>query len=252
MLYRFNWLLVCLLIFPVIAYSATASNSSFKAEILKREAAFNQNNSISVQDKKLFAASYIFKLYKLADYQPLWDEKNARSLITAIENIKNDGLTPKDYLHAELLSSTHALKEGQLSNTARLDIDLLFSEAYLRAVYNLLVGKVDPESLDSAFNFSLQLDGDGEDLPMLLQKIQSGQIEQAFDWARPQHRRYRLLKDGLAKYRAIQADGGWQPIDNGKTLKPGDSDPRVAQLRKRLSVTGDHNSPVDDSPVYDE
>jgi murein L,D-transpeptidase YcbB/YkuD len=252
MFYRINLFILFLLFIPVLAHSATTgSGGDFKAALLTQEAILQKSNSLSLQDKKLYAADYAFKLYRLASYQPLWNHENATALIESIENIRHDGLSPKDYLHDELLSSIITLKDNALPVTARVDNDLLFTEAFLRATYNLLVGKVDPESLDSDFNFSQQL-GNGENLPMLLQKIQSGQIDQALDWARPQHRRYQWLKDALAKYRAIQQAGGWQPIADGKSLKPGDSDPRVIQLRKRLQVTGDYQASMNDSPLFDE
>jgi murein L,D-transpeptidase YcbB/YkuD len=247
-----RFLITCLVIFPITFISTTVSaETKFSDEILKRESMLLKNKTASVGKTRLHGARFIYKLYKLSEYQPLWNQKNSKALLTSIENISMDGLTPNDYLKDSITPLVTSYDSGKLSVNQQADRDLLLSEAFVRAVYNLLVGKVDPESLDSDFNFSQTLAG-GKSAPMLLEKIKSSQIEQAFDWARPKLPRYQWLKDGLAKYRSIQAAGGWEPIPNGKTLKPGDSDPRVAQLRKRLSITGDYQGKVEDSPLFDD
>ena len=253
-IYMANYLrlfIVCLALLPITFFStAISAETEFRDEILKRESILLKNKTASVGKTRLYGAKFIFKLYKLSEYQPLWNQKNSKALLTSIENIRMDGLTPNDYLLDKITPLVTAYDKGKLSVNQQVDRDFLLSEAFVRAVYNLLVGKVDPESLDSDFNFALKLDG--KNTPILFEKIKSNQIEQTFDWARPKLPRYQWLKDGLAKYRSIQAAGGWEPIPNGKTLKPGDSDPRVAQLRKRLSITGDYQGKAGDSPLFDD
>lgn len=62
---------------------------------------------------------------------------------------------------------------------------------------------------------------------------------------------YRKLKEQLGKYYAIQAKGGWQPINVEKKLKPGDSSAAIASIKKRLLMTGE--LPVNDtSSVYND
>jgi len=62
---------------------------------------------------------------------------------------------------------------------------------------------------------------------------------------------YHLLKSVLKKYRAIQDAGGWEAVPEGPTLKPGMTDPRIHQLRKRLAITGDFEGTVTGSDNYD-
>lgn len=53
---------------------------------------------------------------------------------------------------------------------------------------------------------------------------------------------YYNLRTALNKYRKIRDNGGWGKIElpeNVKSIKPGDDLPAVAQLRKRLAITGD-------------
>ncbi|HTI66295.1 MAG TPA: L,D-transpeptidase family protein [Caulobacteraceae bacterium] len=50
---------------------------------------------------------------------------------------------------------------------------------------------------------------------------------------------YAQLRQALARYRAIAADGGWDSVPSGKAPKPGAADPRAAALRARLAAEGD-------------
>ena len=53
---------------------------------------------------------------------------------------------------------------------------------------------------------------------------------------------YYKLKDILRKYREIEKNGGWDPIDadpNRKSFKPGDTSVTIQQIRERLFMTGD-------------
>jgi len=55
----------------------------------------------------------------------------------------------------------------------------------------------------------------------------------------PENRYDTGLQRALERYRAIADNGGWAAIPAGATLRPGDRDPRVRDLRRRLAVTGD-------------
>lgn len=65
---------------------------------------------------------------------------------------------------------------------------------------------------------------------------------------------YDNLRKALKRYREIENEGGWGTIvfpSGKKVLKPGDSDPAVAQVRKRLFVSGDIATDSG-SAVFDE
>ncbi len=53
------------------------------------------------------------------------------------------------------------------------------------------------------------------------------------------HEPYRLLKEKLAVYYNVTKSGGWPQITGVKSLKKGASSPAVAQLKKRLQLSGD-------------
>ncbi|OLY91700.1 L,D-transpeptidase catalytic domain [Cnuella takakiae] len=54
------------------------------------------------------------------------------------------------------------------------------------------------------------------------------------------HKNYGLLKDQLGKYLQIVKSGGWPMVPaTDKKLKPGQSSPAIAILKKRLQISGD-------------
>ncbi|MEN8132415.1 MAG: L,D-transpeptidase family protein, partial [Pseudomonadota bacterium] len=64
--------------------------------------------------------------------------------------------------------------------------------------------------------------------------------------------RYEKLRRVLARYREIAAQGGWELIPDGETLKPGMSDWRVPVIRRRLYLTDSLKSDGLSSTAYDE
>ena len=64
---------------------------------------------------------------------------------------------------------------------------------------------------------------------------------------------YYNLRKGLQRYREISKRGGWGTVnlpEGVKSLKPGDNYPAVAQLRKRLAISGEFGSD-NGSTVFD-
>ncbi len=70
-----------------------------------------------------------------------------------------------------------------------------------------------------------------------------------------QYSMYYNLRTALNRYRKIRDNGGWAKIElpeGVKSIKPGDDLPAVAQLRKRLAITGDINSDSGGTKYDDE
>ncbi|WP_250461132.1 L,D-transpeptidase family protein [Microbulbifer litoralis] len=63
---------------------------------------------------------------------------------------------------------------------------------------------------------------------------------EATDPYTPYGRQYALMREELARYRALAEGDQWQPLDDGQALAPGMRDPRVAQLRSLLMQYGDY------------
>lgn len=190
-----------------------------------------------------FLNQAVSSFYAQRQYRPAWNDKvRLANLISAIESLADDGLNPADYqLNQLLLALPLVGDESPAALAMRVEDELRATNAYLRAVYHLFNGKVDPAGLDPQWNFEL------EDLAQtslgaeLVSAVETGDIPALFIKTRPQHPIYRSLMAGLKRYRTLVEQGGWPSLPVGETLKPCMVDPQVAILRQRLRVTGEYD-----------
>ena len=210
--------------------------------------------NLEVGGQKLIGARFIEQIYWLDDYAPIWNAAAVAELLNEIDTVELDGLNKKDYLLPGMELLEKRSWPGDFDTRSRVEMELALTESILRLAYHLRFGKVNPASLDANWNYKKRLDMD--DPVLLLGKaIKTGKINQVLNRQRISHPYYLELRRVLAKYRQIAAAGGWQEIPSGKTLEPGVQDPRVAKVRRRLTITGDFpgHSVFTESPLlYDE
>ena len=192
-------------------------------------------------------------LYERNDFQLLWQNpQNVKDLLDDIGSIEEDGLNPEDYHLSQLLVLKLRLDEMESPDPSLLaDYDILLTDSLVRLCYHLQFGKVDPESLDPAWNMTRQVRNQNP-VGAIEKRLRTGTLARGLRNIRPEIGYYELLKKVLKKYRAIQDAGGWEPVPEGPTLKPGMTDPRIIHLRKRLTVTGDLDPTDTDSDYFDE
>jgi murein L,D-transpeptidase YcbB/YkuD len=131
------------------------------------------------------------------------------------------------------------------------DYDLLLTDALIRLAYHLMFGKVDPERIDPNWNMVRVLHG-VDPAAEIESALNSGDVYGALEKEKPSHPFYTGLKGALARYRQIQASGGWPVVPAGTTLRVGSVDARVPTLRRRLQASGDLAASGDDtSTLYD-
>ncbi|MDR7090387.1 L,D-transpeptidase family protein [Cellvibrio fibrivorans] len=188
----------------------------------------------------------VIGFYEQRQYRPIWDQAGRlEQLIGALESVEADGLTPEDYQVEQLRHALPLLGDNSPEAIPlRVADELRATNAYLRALYHLYNGKVDPAGLDPQWNFELQDMAPVADGARVADSIETGQIAQLFEQTRPQHPIYRSFKAGLQQYRQLALLGGWPSLPVGATLKPCAVDPQVAILRQRLRVTGEYIDPV--------
>ena len=235
-----RWVELCLVLVLALP-SLSRAQSPPEAIIQERVDQLRADGTLSVRGESISGVAVIPEFYERRGYSPAWsDPAQVQQLLRAIEDIQKDGLNPEDY-HQEALQGRFTA-EGSLVRPDPVEAaesDLLCTDALVRLVYTIIVGKVDAEQLDP--NWNLSLDISGIDAPVFLQDIfESGSVYDAIEALKPSAPYYVRLKAALAEYRAIQRAGGWPPVGPGPALKVGMSDVRVPLLRRRLSVTGDY------------
>ena len=213
-------------------------------------------NEGTVENHKLFAIDVLMEFYKNREYQVAWIEKdNINQALKAIEDIYYDGLHPEDY-HYALLKE----KSLQFSNSQSIDsvefahFDILLSDAIITASMHLMSGKVDPESLKRKWNINRVNFQDRylTAAKSLQTSIDEKHIVKDFENLKPSHYMYSGLKKALVEYREYKANGGWDSIASGETLKINQKSIRISQLKARLLASNEMEEyvSVNDS-VYD-
>ncbi len=101
---------------------------------------------------------------------------------------------------------------------------------YAKAVHS---GRLAPEDFESDWGLR---PAEYDPLPGFVAAVREDRLAQWIRSLPPPYAGYDALRDGLARYRSIEAAGGWQAVATGPSLREGDSDPRVEALRKRLAI----------------
>ena len=232
--------------FSQLNLAAAEGNSQIRSWVER----IKTGDCIEVNDCPISSVILLPALYEKYNYQPIWTNPDSvRQLVDAIENSYHDGLTPEDY-HLSRIQRLQGELAANPDPTEQSELDIVLTDSLVRLGYHLLIGKVDPESLDSNWNMDRTLELD----PMLEMStaIDNAQVTELVAGFRPQAGFYHDLKQALADYRKIQADGGWPQVPAGETLKPGMTDPRIATIRQRLAVTGDMPAVSMESALYDD
>lgn len=182
--------------------------------------------------------SDIDKLYDKHQHKMIWYDKDGRVdfaevLFDKAAQIENEGvLEPLPY--AGEFEDLFAERDTKKPST---EDELLISSLYFFYVKKVYAG-LDPKQSRSMgwflprerVSYVAYLDTLIRDPDLLDEKVLANFSQ------------YDNLRKGLTKYREIEKKGGWGTITfpkNKKVLRPGDTDPAIAQVRKRLFLSGE-------------
>ena len=182
----------------------------------------------------------IVEIYENRQFRPAWtDTDQVGELLTAIEATAADGLDPSDYHLEQVRTGYRQLLAGEVTTAiTRAELDLLFTDSLTRLLYHQRFGKLNPHTLDPHWNFRRDLDGVSA-AAAIQSMIDADSLLDRLQTLFPRGRIYEQLRQNLARYRDIEANGGWPGLPEGPTLKSGMVDDRVPVLARRLAVTGD-------------
>ena len=236
----------------LIAQAIAADESDPANELLRaRVEQIREDPAATVGGVPIAARRALPLLYERRNFVPTWNDRAARDdLSHAIEQSERDGLDPEDYLRSPLAKAREQAEAEGSSPEARVDYDLLATDALARLFYHLIYGKVDPRDFDPHWNFGRAV-RDQDPASFLQQAIDSGELARRIEAEKPDHYIYRGLVAALAHYRELAAKGGFPVVPAGATLERGAHDARVAALRARLEASGDLPAAATDREEFD-
>ncbi len=192
-------------------------------------------------------------LYVRRQYRAVWSDERgptrlADDLVGALRRADREGLRSDDYQLADIEAALTALRApgAAITPDQLAKLDLLLTSAFLDYGSHLLAGRVRPDLRPAG----LARRPSPDMVAALQAALESEDIAGTLDTLAPRHDGYRRLRDALARYRAVAAEGGWPAIPDGPVLRRGDRSPRVTALRQRLREDDTRISRGDD--VFDE
>ncbi|MGE3829538.1 MAG: murein L,D-transpeptidase [Parvibaculaceae bacterium] len=170
------------------------------------------------------------------DYKPIWvrdsgPKSKAKEVIEVFKKAGEMGLNPDNYRVADIEKMMGAKEPRALA-----ELEMVLTRAFIDFGRDVNRGRVLPQSASKENAITSKEIGA---LTLIDGAENAEDITQFIKTLEPQTPEYARLKDALAKYRAIEAKGGWPVIAKGPALKPGMKDARVPTLRKYLTITGD-------------
>ena len=186
----------------------------------------------------------VVEFYKARQFQPAWtndDEILSRglSMLEAIGQADAEGLDRERYHYTTALHMAHLLNDDEVEDRELEylgNLDLILTENFARLSQDLMAGTIDPTS--GGLEWEIER-GEVEDRDLIESVFAGKDPKEVLDSIRPRVPHYGRLAGALERLREVQKAGGWPTVSGGETLEPGQSDPRVAELRARLSAGDD-------------
>ncbi|MEM7008117.1 MAG: L,D-transpeptidase family protein [Thermodesulfobacteriota bacterium] len=211
---------------------------------------------LQIQTKNIKANRSLAQTYHANNYSLLWINSNGASpqaleMIEVVRTSGNDALNPMDY-HIEEIEAALIRIDGSNKSIDEIDLaelELLLSNAFLNYARDVHYGRVNPGQINLELLSSERPINISE---LLTTSTANNQVKKTLDGLMPKYPVYAQLRDGLQEYREIAENGGWQRVPYGDKFKKGARGTRVVALRERLIVTGELESSVPVSDVFDE
>lgn len=209
--------------------TATATEvTSFNAQALRI-----QLDKLPTASSKIDVA-ILKHFYAMRDYQPVWiqDDKLLPRLDTAIAFIataEQEGLDSEDY---ELEQLVHLSKQSS-EDSNLLELELRTTQAILMLARDLRRGSLIASQVDPDWHIQQQIFDPAD---YLQKAIASENLKSSLEDLPPKTKGYQLMKQALAKYRALVARGiNWIIIPEAPLIRPGMNHPIIPLLRSRIT-----------------
>ncbi|MCI0667249.1 MAG: L,D-transpeptidase family protein [Methylococcaceae bacterium] len=248
-IHRSAWLVILALI---CVRSGAADETSLNAalrKVLNRQAA----DALGIEGRRMTAmqiSEALLKRYREQDLRPVWvtpegPGERAAVLYETLKSAPEEGLRSEDYRVSELGSLWPSRKDEDLAK-----LEILLSVGLAAYMADAREGRADPRKLATELSASAQ-SRRVDPVDLAVEAVHAEDLGGFLASQPPAHVQYRRLKKALSEYRALAAEGEWQAVPGGETLKPGMESERIPIVRQRLIRSADLSSGGPDSRRYD-
>ncbi len=183
----------------------------------------------------------IFWVYAKYGFHPIWHRAGRLTeagwrLRGRLTRAGLDGLDPARYDPLSLWPAVLVARPGDSAARQAARMDLRLTQAFLDFADDMITG---PALLGQGIKGwhigARKVDAEA----VLDEAARSAEPDAALARLIPRQPEYGRLQQALKRYRALAAEGDWQPLPPGPILRRGDSDPAVRVLTARLLRTGE-------------
>jgi murein L,D-transpeptidase YcbB/YkuD len=231
----------------ISAERITASTSQLDINMTAtQKAQLQENRKLAQQllgsDKK----ARLKAVYELVEYKPIWLNDSGKPTPFAnvlFKHIEDDiTLEHNDTIYQEyqLLKN----KNKPSNKKERLHREIAISKLYQDYMEHVLYGDINWQKflhkLHKNYKHGVWVVHNVLASPesLLIEAIYNNDLEKTFDKALPDIQMYKTLLTGLAKYKKLSLDGGWEPLPSFKAIKPNEHSDIIPLLRQRLAKEG--------------
>jgi murein L,D-transpeptidase YcbB/YkuD len=206
-----------------------------------------QSSVLNVGGYGLVLVDETYSFYRQRNFAPAWLSlqglgEEGQRLRKVLQSAHQEGLRPEEYhvktidVFAEQLRIFYGEgKPLEPLHLARLDI--LLTDAFLRYAGDVADGRVEAAKVYA--NEWRPVSRTVDLVEVLQLSLEYGRAVEALQDMLPDDPGYRNLRNYLAAYRKLAADGGWPQLPDGPLVRSGESDWRVPWLQQHLIQTGD-------------
>ncbi len=181
--------------------------------------------------------------YQSNQYEAFWFSENklkadATQMIKWIESAAEaEGLAPEDYQLSLLQGLSVRQKKFPTDLSIQADLEILLSDVYLTLYHHIQLGRTNLQKSDP--DWYIRSDFKPNQDLFALEKLGSSNPFSLLKQLLPHSIDYQRLKTALQNLLEIRKNGGWPTLSRKKNLKLNDRGKEVAQLKKRLQISGD-------------
>ena len=231
---------------------AAPTEAAVQQQLAAQIGQLRATGGLYIQGLAIASGSLLPDFYAARNDAPVWTRPaRVDELLNLLATAESHGLSSDDYY----LSPLKALRQRVASSDdagLAADFDLLLTESLIRFGYHQRFGKVNPQRIESTWNFTRHIRPGRDPLRTLTEAVAAPSLAGFLGQWLDRAPLYRSLQDRLAGYRALAAAGGWPEVPDGPALKPGATDARLPLLRERLIITGDLAPTTPVPGFYDE
>lgn len=238
---KFFLLLSCFITYPSFCYSSEYPQFNYLSTVIQSVITADKHPYLN---KRIFLAykQIVDDLYFVSPQHLQWlnkDDLNNQNIVAVLKLLstaKQNGLEEEHYNFSTLRTQWQQLKgQPDVSLNQLATLDIAISINLFHFLSDLHFGRINPLTL--AFNF-VPNKNSSKFVPLILNAIQTNEIDKLANKVEPHHPSYRSLKTALLNYRQLNRVSSPNKTQYISSIHAGETAPQIITIRQQLKHQG--------------